>query len=263
MPYRIDIQSPPGDALDRLLQCGALDVEKVSNGLAAIIPDGVTPDSVASALGTVNIAVSSATARDNGSVWLLTPRAVQIGRVRIAPSAVDAPPDVLILTDSMAFGTGHHPTTVLCVEAIEEAVDCAVSDSILDVGTGSGVLALSALKLGVPRAMGLDIDANALKIAAENAQLNNFTERLQFMLGGPEVADGIWPLVVANVLAAPLIEMAPVLVRRVGHRGRLIVSGIPSALESEVFRAYQRLGMLLIRSETRSGWTMLVTQASW
>src|SRR6185436_15819163 len=156
MPYRIDIQSPPGDALDRLLQCGALDVEKVSNGLAAIIPDGVTPDSVASALGTVNIAVSSATARDNGSVWLLTPRAVQIGRVRIAPSAVDAPPDVLILTDSMAFGTGHHPTTVLCVEAIEEAVDSAVFDSILDVGTGSGVLALAALKLGVPRAMGLD-----------------------------------------------------------------------------------------------------------
>ena len=83
------------------------------------------------------------------------------------------------------------------------------------------------------------------------------------MLGGPDVLHGVWPLVVANVLAAPLIEMAPVLVRRVGHSGRLILSGVPASLENEVAHAYRRLGMRLIRTETRSGWTILVAQASW
>jgi ribosomal protein L11 methyltransferase len=167
------------------------------------------------------------------------------------------------LTDSTAFGTGHHPTTALCVEALQEAWTIAVPGSVLDVGTGSGVLALSALMMGVSRAVGLDIDADALNIAAEHARLNSLADRLQLVLGGPDVVDGAWPLVVANVLAAPLIEMAPVLVRRVGRRGRLILSGIPRSLESEVGQAYRRLGMRQIRSETRGPWTVLVAEASW
>jgi len=209
------------------------------------------------------VTVSPAVARDNGSVWLLSPRAVRIGSVLIAPPEVAAPPGALRLTDSTAFGTGHHPTTALCIEAIEEALAIAVPDSALDVGTGSGVLALAALMMGVPRAVGLDIDAAALKIAAEHARLNNLADRLQFVLGGPDVVGGTWPLVVANVLAATLIEMAPVLVRRVESRGRLILSGIGWSLESEVRQTYQRLGMRHTRSETRAGWTVLVAQASW
>jgi ribosomal protein L11 methyltransferase len=263
VPYRIDISASPDDALDRLVQLGALDVEPFSDGIAAIIPDGVTPSDVAGALGVASVTVSPAVARDSGSVWLLSARAVRIGSVLIVPPEVDATPDSLRLSDSAAFGTGHHPTTALCVEALEEALKIAIPGSVLDVGTGSGVLALTALMLGASRAVGLDIDADALKIAAGHARLNNLSERLQLVLGGPEVVSGVWPLVIANVLAAPLIEMAPVLVRRVGSRGRLILSGIPSSLESEVWLAYQRLGMRNIRSETRSGWTVLVVEASW
>jgi len=263
VPYRIDISCPPHDALDQLVQLGALDIEPVNDGLAAIIPDGVTPDAVAGALGVASVAVSPAVGRDHGSVWLLRPRAVRIGSILVAPPEVAAPPDALRLTDSTVFGTGHHPTTALCVEALEEALTTAVPDSVLDVGTGSGVLALTALMMGVSRAVGLDIDADALKVAAEHARLNNLADRLQLVLGGPDVVDGAWPLVVANVLAAPLIEMAPVLVRRVGCRGRLILSGIPWSLESEVRQTYQRLGMPHIRSETRAGWTVLVAQPSW
>jgi len=263
VPYRIDISCPPHDALDQLVQLGALDIEPVSDGLAAIIPDGVTPDAVAGALGVASLAVSPAVGRDHGSVWLLRPRAVRIGSILVAPPEVAASPDALRLTDSTVFGTGHHPTTALCVEALEEALTTAVPDSVLDVGTGSGVLALTALMLGVSRAVGLDIDADALKVAAEHARLNNLADRLQLVLGGPDVVDGAWPLVVANVLAAPLIKMAPVLVRRVGCRGRLILSGIPWSLESEVRQTYQRLGMPHIRSETRAGWTVLVAQPSW
>jgi ribosomal protein L11 methyltransferase len=77
------------------------------------------------------------------------------------------------------------------------------------------------------------------------------------------VVAGTWPLVVANLLAAPLVELAPVVVRRVGHRGRLVLSGIPSSLEPEVDRAYRRLGMQHVRVQSRAGWSALVLQASW
>jgi ribosomal protein L11 methyltransferase len=235
------------------VQLGALDIEPAGGGLAAIIPDSVSPDAVAAALGVAIVTVSSAVGRDNDSIWLLSPPIVRIGRVSGA----------LRLKDSTAFGTGHHPTTKLCIEALEAALQTALPDRVLDVGTGSGILALAALTMGVPKAVGLDIDAGALEIAAENAILNNLGDRLELVPGGPEAVNGVWPLVVANVLAAPLIEMAPVLVRRVGNGGRLILSGIPSSLESEVRRTYERLGMRYVRSESRDAWAALVMQATW
>jgi len=263
VPYRIDISSPRHDAIDRLLELGALDIEPVNGGLAAVLPDGVMPQTVAEALGVSSVSVSPAISRDNGSVWLVSQRAVRIGSFLIAPLHVAAPPEALRLTDSAAFGSGHHPTTALCIEALEQMLTISMPDSILDVGTGSGVLALAALMMGVPRAVGVDIDPDALEIAAGNARLNNLDKRLRLVLGGPEVVDGAWPLVVANVLTAPLIEMAPVLVRRVGHRGRLILSGISPSLQAEVTESYQRVGMRHLQSEVRAGWAVLVLQASW
>ena len=263
MPYRIDISSPPSDALDVLIDLGALDVEGVHDGLAALMPDAVTPDAVARALGGAVVTVSAAVARDDASVWMLSPDTVRIGSLLIA--SPNAPPtlNALRLTDSGAFGTGHHPTTALCIEILEEMLSIERVESILDVGTGSGILALAGLTMGVPRAIGLDIDPEGLKVAAQNARMNHLDDRLQLVLGGPEDVNGMWPLVVANVLAAPLIDMAPILVRRIRGRGRLILSGIPSSLESEVRQAYQHFGMRQIGSETRAGWTTLVLQASW
>ncbi|MDQ2775887.1 MAG: 50S ribosomal protein L11 methyltransferase [Acidobacteriota bacterium] len=263
MPYRIDICSPPPGAVDLLVRLGALDIDSVNDGLAAIMPDGVTQDTVASALNVSSVTVSAAVARDNGSVWLLSPRSVRVGNILIASPDITPPPKALRLTDSNAFGTGHHPTTALCIEALEEILTFERPESVLDVGTGSGILALAALMMGVPRALGVDTDAVALRVAAQNARLNNFADRLQLVLGGPDIVGGNWPLVVANVLAAPLIEMAPLIVRRVGRRGWLVLSGIPFSLESEVTRTYQHLGIRHIASKTRSGWTMLMAQASW
>jgi ribosomal protein L11 methyltransferase len=263
VPYRIDIACPPADALDQLIELGALDIEAVGDGVAAILPDAITHDRLMQALGTDAITVSAAVARDRGSVWLLRPRPVRIGGVPIAPPDAPAAPDTLRLIDSQAFGTGHHPTTALCMEALEEILTVDPCDRLLDVGTGTGILALTALRLGVSHAVGVDIDADALRVAAENARLNHWAERLQLVLGGPGTVEGTWPLVVANVLAAPLIEMAPTLVRRVAHRGRLILSGISSSLAPEVRAAYEHLGMRQIGSRDRAGWTVLINQASW
>lgn len=264
MPYRVDVPRAGDTALDRLVELGALDVERSpSGGIAALMPDGVSPEHVARALGVDDVSISPAVGRDAGSVWILSPRPTRIGRLRIAPDHARAEPGVLRLTDSAAFGTGLHPTTAMCLEAIEEALQPAPPGALLDVGTGSGVLALAALLMGVPRALGLDIDAEALSAAAENARLNALDGRLQLVHGGPDAVDGAWPLVVANLLAAPLVEMAPVLVRRVGHRGRLVLSGIPSSVEGDVDRAYRRLGMQHVRAQSRAGWSALVLQASW
>ena len=264
VPYRVDVPRAGDAALDRLVELGALDVERSpGGGIAALIPDGVAPERVARALGVDDLSVSAAVGRDAGSVWILSPRPTRIGRLRIVPAHAGAEPGVLRLTDSGAFGTGLHPTTAMCLEAIEEALEPSPPGALLDVGTGSGVLALAALLLGVPRALGLDIDAEALRAAAENARLNALDRRLQLVAGGPDAVAGTWPLVVANLLAAPLVELAPVLVRRVGHRGRLVLSGIPSSVEPDVDRTYRRLGMQRVRAQSRAGWSALILEASW
>ena len=264
MPYRLEVARATDGALDRLVDLGALDLERLpGGGIAALMPDGVTPEHLRVALGVDDLSIAPAIARDAGSVWVLSLRPTRIGRVRIVPADADAEPGVLRLSDSAAFGTGLHPTTAMCIEAIEEALEPSPPDTLLDVGTGSGVLALAALLLGVPRAVGLDIDADALRAAADNARLNALDRRLHLALGGPDAVAGTWPLVVANVLAAPLIELAPVLVRRVGHHGRLVLSGIPSSVEPDVERTYRRLGMHRVRAQSRAGWSALVLQASW
>jgi ribosomal protein L11 methyltransferase len=263
VPYRIDLPDPPDDAFDRLVELGALDVEPVAGGLAALLPDGVAVASLTLALGVDSVSVSPAEPRDDASVWILSRRPIRIGRLLLVPAHLPVPAGALRLSDGPAFGTGLHPTTVLCLEALEAALDVDRPARVLDVGTGSGVLALAALLMGVPRAVGLDIDADALQIAAENARLNDFAARLRLVRGGPEAVQGLWPLVLANVLPAPLMEMAPALVRRVEHRGRLVLSGIPSSVTPDVEHVYRRLGMRHLRSETRAGWTALVLQPSW
>jgi ribosomal protein L11 methyltransferase len=263
VPYRIDIACPPPNALDILVQLGALDIDSVGDGLAAILPDAVTQDTVKCAFGAAGVTVSPAVARDSDSVWLLSPRTVRVGSLLIAGPDIAAPPETLRLTNADAFGTGHHPTTALCIEMLEEVLAVERIANVLDVGTGSGILALAALKMGVPQAVGVDIAADALKVAAENARLNGLSDRLELVHGGADAVTGVWPVVLANVLAAPLIEMAPLLVRRVGSQGLLILSGIPCSVESQVRRAFEHLGMRHLRSKERAGWVMLMLRASW
>ena len=264
MPYRIDLTKMSAHALDRLIELGALDVEVFGDGTAAaLMPDNVTTQQVTDVLGSAALAISPAVGRDAESVWVLSPRPTRIGRVRIVPAHLQAEPGALRLNDGPAFGTGLHPTTALCIETLGELIQDALPDAVLDVGTGSGVLALAALTLGVPRALGIDIDGTALSAAAENARLNGLEDRLQLAQGGADGVTGTWPLVIANVLPAPLIEMAPALVRRIGHHGRLVLSGIVVSLEHDVSEVYRRLGMRRLDTKSRQGWVTLVLQATW
>jgi ribosomal protein L11 methyltransferase len=274
MPYRIDLRSAGDAALDRLVELGALDAEfSEDGGVAALMPESVAPEQVARALGVSAFAVSPAIGRDDESIWVLRPRPIRIGQLQLVPADAEAGPGRLRLIDSAAFGTGLHPTTALCLEALQEEIANDPPTTVLDVGTGSGVLAIAALLLGVPHATGVDVDEDALRVAAENARINGVADRLALARGGPDAVDGAWPLVMANVLAAPLIEMAPMLARRLGHRGppsprlrrasRLVLSGIPSAVEADVNHAYRHVGLQHMRTTSRAGWVALVLQAAW
>ncbi|HEY2432204.1 MAG TPA: 50S ribosomal protein L11 methyltransferase [Vicinamibacterales bacterium] len=262
MPYRIDVRASPG-ALDALIDFGALDVEGADGALTALMPDHVTAAAIARALGLRDLSVTPAIGRDNDSVWTLKPRPVQIGRIRIVPADTHLEPGAVRLLDTSAFGTGLHPTTALCLEALDEDAGAEPPASLLDVGTGSGILTLAALRLGVPQVVAVDIDAEAVRVARRNAALNGVAARVTLLCGGPEAVAGMFPFVIANVLAAPLIEMAPTLVRRVGRGGRLVLSGIPESTRDEVAHAYQHLGMRRIRDMARAGWTAIVLAASW
>lgn len=266
MPYRIDLHGVGPDAFDALVALGALDIDCPRQGsIAVLIPDRVAPEQVAFALGVDrdDISVSPASGRDAGSVWVLAPRPISIGRLRVVPAGTEGEADVLRLVDAPVFGTGLHPTTALCLEVLEEEARIALPDAVLDVGTGSGILVLAALMLGVPRAAAVDIDDDAVCVAAENARINGVAARLQLTRGGPEAVTGTWPLVLANVLAAPLIEMAPVLVQRLGHHGLLVLSGIAASVERDVVEAYRRLGMHHVGTRSRSGWAAVIMRASW
>lgn len=264
VPYRIDIADPPEVALDQLMALGALDVEAAPGTLAALMPDNVPQQTVADAFAPAAVTASAAVGRDDGSVWILSPRSVRVGKLWLVPGHLPAQAGALRLTDGRAFGTGLHVTTALCLEILDELVDRGNPPSgVLDIGTGSGILALAALLHGVPEAMGVDIDAEALEVAAENARLNRVTDRLRLVRGGPEAVDGRWPLVLANVLAAPLMDMAATLVQRVGHGGDLILSGVHSTVAADVERTYRRLGMRHVSTVSRGGWAMLHLRPSW
>ena len=263
MPYRVEISNPPEDTLDRLVSLGALDVESIGGAIEALMPDGVDAGSLASVLGVSEVTVSPATGRDDGSVWVLRPRTVRVGRFVLQPAHVPPQSGALRLSDGPAFGTGLHPTTALCLEVLEELLDIDLPTSALDVGTGSGVLALAALLAGVQRVVGIDIDEDALVVAAGNARLNQLADRFDLVAGGPEGLSGSWPLVLANVLTAPLIEMAPALVQRVGHGGRLLLSGVPDSMAADVEAAYRRLGMRSAGTRTRAGWAAVMLSPSW
>jgi ribosomal protein L11 methyltransferase len=251
VPYRIDLRDAGDAAFDRLVDLGALDVEAVDGGLAAVMPDRVALGQVALALGVDDLTISPAIGRDADSVWTLNPRPIRVGS------------RTLRLADAPVFGTGQHPTTALCLELLAQMVRHDSPARVLDVGTGSGVLAIAALLLEVPRAVAIDVDAGAIHVAEGNARLNGVLDRLDLVCSGPDAVTGAWPLVLANILAAPLVEMAPVLVRRVARHGRLILSGIAQSAEADVRRAYVHLGMRHVSTTARAGWVATVLHASW
>lgn len=150
--------------------------------------------------------------------------------------------DLIITMDpGMAFGTGTHATTQLCAEALERLVQ--PGQGLLDVGCGSGILALFALRLGAAPVLGVDNDPDAIMVSKENAEANGLADKLQLAVSADVQVEGRFPLVVANILMKPLLALAPAIVAKVEVGGILLLSGLLAEQLDEVSAAYAALGL--------------------
>jgi len=185
---------------------------------------------------------------------------IHIGKnIWVVPSWHEAPdPDGLILEldPGLAFGTGSHPTTRLCMEWLE--AHPAPQGAVLDYGCGSGILAIVARKLGAADVIGVDIDPQAIESARANSSRNHC--EVEYYLPDAFVksyhADQRFDIVVANILSSPLILMAPMLSGRVAPGGALILSGVLARQAQEVIAAYAPFIKLTVWAE-QDGWVAL------
>jgi len=181
------------------------------------------------------------------------------GSLWIVPSWEDEPEleegTFVRLDPGLAFGTGNHPTTAMCLSAL--AARPPRNAEVLDYGCGSGVLAIAALKLGARHALGIDIDTQAVQATRSNADSNAIAASdLEVDLTGHPVPEAGFDLVLANILAQPLIELAPELARATRPGGRLLLAGLLERQTEEVMAAYSDLFEIGVE-DCREGWALL------
>jgi ribosomal protein L11 methyltransferase len=164
---------------------------------------------------------------------------------------------VIDLDPGMAFGTGLHPTTRLCLEAIESRADRGPLGRTLDVGCGSGILAIAAVKLGATRVLGVDIDPIAIEATEANARHNRVGKRIRAREGSVPTGDGPFDTVLANLIAGILVELAPHLAEELLPGGTLIASGIFVDREPGVRAAFEAAGLRVERRLDESDWVAL------
>jgi ribosomal protein L11 methyltransferase len=189
--------------------------------------------------------------------------------IRISQRIVVKPPwgtyrenrdDIIVtINPQMAFGTGHHESTQLMIAAMEKWVKEGMD--ILDVGTGSGILAIIADKLGAGSVMAFDNDPDALKNAFENAQLNGVPDKVRFFLASPEMLHSSeYDLVLANINRNVLIRYAELFSEFLKTDGKLIISGLLLSDEPKMLKEYQKAGFVLIQKKALKGWLLLVLE---
>ncbi len=261
------------EASARLFEAGAAGVEE-RDGTVAPMPGARAPGpgrallvawfgdgaaARAAATGLAGAEVGEVEDRDWSEAWKEGLSAFSVGRVFLRPSWIraEAPGGSaeVVLDPGMAFGTGTHPTTALCLAAVDAFLAGRPGATVFDVGTGSGLLAIAARKLGAGRVVASDVDPTALAVADENAARNG----VEIEVTGADVREvqGPFDLVVANILANTLVELAPGLAAQVAPAGAVLLSGILASQEEEVRAAYLASGLLPAEGRRDGEWSLL------
>ena len=246
--YHVDFITPPEWSQQVLsaLFPGGTDLEPVVTAVESACPGGVQQLK----LDSVKDQNWEITSRDHF-------RPFRVGRrLWICPSWCEPPPNetTLLLDPGLAFGTGTHPTTALCLEYLSR--QSLAGRSLLDWGCGSGILALAALKLGAQRACGVDVDPRALTTARNNAIINGVDEGLEILTPEDVPNQFTCDIVVANILAHTLIDLSPRLDRHLRVGGTVLLSGILSGQAERVIAAFPG-GYKFTQTEA-DGWQLLV-----
>lgn len=172
-----------------------------------------------------------------------------------------APGDAVIVLDpGMAFGTGLHPTTRLCLEAIEDLADEGRLEAarVLDVGCGSGILSIAAVRLGAGSVLGVDIDPIAIEATAANAARNGLGAAIRPRVGSVPTEAGPFQIVLANLIASLLVRLAADLAAELAAGGRLVASGIFRDREDDVRGALVAAGLEVVGRRAGEDWVVLV-----
>lgn len=234
-----------------------MQVRQILARLKAQDPDGK--------YGRLELEMKDVDEEDWSNAWKKYYHPVQVGEhLVVCPSweAYDRKPDEVVLTlnPGMAFGTGTHDTTRLCMELLEKYI--TPQDTVLDVGCGSGILAITAALLGANKIIGCDIDEVAVKVAGENAALNGVQDRIAFHQGDlTRQVEGSFQIICANIVADVIIRLSEDAGRYLAKDGIFITSGIIDTREQDVLNALEQNGFQVIERRTSGGWVALACKA--
>lgn len=208
------------------------------------------------------VSLASVKQEDWESGWKAYYHPIDIGnRLAIVPSWETYKTDRVVITldPGMAFGTGTHETTSLCLQALDKLV--SGGERVLDIGTGSGILAIAALKLGAREADGVDIDPMCVRTAAENAALNNVGDNFKVLVGDlSQKASGKYDIICANIVANAILSLAPSIPALLADNGVFIASGIIDTRRDEVVNGLKVQGLNLVELIEKNGWVAIIAQ---
>lgn len=210
--------------------------------------------------------LNAVNSEDWSNSWKVHFKPLRVGKhLLIVPTweeATELPGDLVIRIDpGMAFGTGGHETTRLCLELLESVMEegpLLTVPSLLDLGTGSGILAMAANLLGAGRILALDIDPEAVDVARENLVLNNMADRVECGTSPLEAITERFDIILANILAEELIRLAPFLSERLNSGGSLILSGILAEKELLVRHGFASQTMKYIQTASAGEWVAML-----
>jgi ribosomal protein L11 methyltransferase len=228
----------------------------LAEGLRAIKANGLNP-------GTARIRVRPVKREDWSESWKRHFKPIEIGaRLLIKPSWVKRRPRksqaVVVLDPGLSFGTGNHPTTYFCLRELAAGRKDGQAQSFLDIGTGSGILAIAAVKLGYAPVTAFDFDPEAVRVARENARQNGVLNRLHFgqqdITKLPLRSAEKYDLICANLISNLLVAEKRRIVNRLRPGGRLVLAGILREEFPQVQGAYEPLGLELVRCRVGGEW---------
>lgn len=175
----------------------------------------------------------------------------------------------IVINSNNAFGSGTHPSTVLCLQELEclsgirhKKTNWLNGKKVLDFGCGSGILAIASVKLGARCAVGIEIDPNSVKTARDNVCHNNLTEKVEILEGSWDRLEGQFELIVANLVPSTLLKASNYLFNYLSHGGRIIISGFQAEQSDTILKPYVRAGLRLLKRESLDGWCSLLFEKS-
>jgi ribosomal protein L11 methyltransferase len=261
--YEIKIKIPDESkeiVINLLNEIGCLGVTDIEGGLLAYFPDhheigelSAVISTFAQALKVAGLSSSFAFMStllpdlDWNETWKKNIQPIDAGEKLTIIPPWDKPVEGrlnLIIDPGMAFGTGHHETTKTCLGLIEKLSGNISKGSFLDVGTGTGILAVCAAKLGFKEVLAVDTDPLATKAATKNAELNGL-DNVKIIEGGISSAEGSYNMISANLISETLIVIAPDIASRLKTDGIAILSGMLVGQEDEVIEAMRKEGLTL------------------